>query len=93
MNPAAQMSASLLVALGLWLPSLGATLRGDLDLPAAAVRYLLAFLLVRLAIAGISRLFVTYALASFTDAAGVIDLADGGDAEERRRDMGEEPTP
>jgi hypothetical protein len=88
-NPAAQMSAALLVALGLWFPSLTATLQGDLDLPAAAVRYLVAFLLVRLAIAGISRLFVTYALASFTGPGAVIDVPDGEEAEERRRANGE----
>lgn len=85
MNPAAQLSTSLLVALGLWLPSLSATLRGDLDLPTACTRYLLAFLLARLAIGGISRLFVTYALASYTDGADVLDLGDGETVEERRR--------
>lgn len=84
MNPAAQLSASLLAALLLWLPSVSATLRGDLDLPTAAVRYLLAFVLARLAIGGISRLFVSYALASYTNGEDVIH-DDGEAVEERRR--------
>jgi hypothetical protein len=61
MNPAARLSVSLLLGLVLWLPTLSASLRGDLDLSAAATRYLLAFLLARVAVGGVVKLLEGYA--------------------------------
>lgn len=60
MNPAARLSIALLVGLVLWLPTLGATMRGDVDLPESAIRYLVAFLLARVAVAGLARLVQGY---------------------------------
>jgi hypothetical protein len=60
-NPSARLSVSLLLALALWLPTLGASLRGDVDLSTAAIRYLLAFLLTRVAVGGVVRLLEGYA--------------------------------
>ena len=76
MNPAARLSVSLLVALLLWLPSLAATLRGELALPTAAGRYLLGFVLARLGIGLLARLVEGYAAAPGAAAA---------DADEVRR--------
>ena len=60
MNPSARLSIALLLALVLWLPTLSASLRGDVDLSVAAIRYLLAFLLARVAVSGVARLADTY---------------------------------
>jgi hypothetical protein len=60
MNPNAAFSASLLVSLVLWLPSLLAALRGEVDTPAAGLRYLAALFLSRFAVGGVARLLSAY---------------------------------
>jgi hypothetical protein len=75
MNPSARLSISLLLALVLWLPTLSASLRGDVDLSVAAVRYLLAFLLARVAVGGVAKLLEGYAQP--TDDEPVDDVAAG----------------
>lgn len=60
MNPAARLSAALLLGLVLWLPSLSACMRGAIDLPEAAIRFLVAFGLARLAVAFLHRMLATY---------------------------------
>lgn len=60
MNPYLVFSTSLFAALALWLPSLGACLRGDLAFPTAALRFTVAFVLARVALGGISRLVLAY---------------------------------
>ena len=62
MNPAARLSISLLVGLVLWLPTLRASMSGDIDLPEAAIRYLVAFTFARIAIGFLARLVTTYAV-------------------------------
>ena len=64
MNPAARMSIALLVGLLLWLPTLSATMRGDVGLPTSGVRYLVAFGLVHAALEGLTRLVQGYASAA-----------------------------
>lgn len=76
MNPAARLSAALLVGLVLWLPSLSASMRGEIDLPEAAMRYLVAFLLARVAVGFLTRLVSTYAQTGDGDAASVEDVTD-----------------
>jgi hypothetical protein len=66
MNPNAAFSASLLVSLVLWLPSMLAALRGELDTPAAGLRYLAALLLSRFAVGGLARLLSAYRAAAVT---------------------------
>lgn len=61
MNASARLSAALLTALVLWWPTLSATLRGEQDLAAGALRYLAAFLFARLAIEGLALLCRHYA--------------------------------
>jgi hypothetical protein len=61
MNPSARLSVALLLALVVWLPSLNASMKGEIDLSVAAVRYLVAFLLARLAVNGVAKLLDTYA--------------------------------
>ena len=60
MNPNTAFSASLLVSLALWLPSMLAALRGDLDMPTAGLRYLAALTLSRIAVGGLARLLSAY---------------------------------
>ena len=62
MNPAARLSVALLLGLVLWLPTLTASMHGDIDLPAAALRYLVAFLFARMAVAGVARLLESYSV-------------------------------
>ena len=50
MNPNTIFSASLVTSLVLWYPSMQACLRGDLDLTPAALRYLAALTVARIAI-------------------------------------------
>ena len=69
MNPAARLSVALVTALVLWLPTLAATMRGDIDLIQAAVRYLVAFVLARVAVGGIARLIHSYSVTGDDDAA------------------------
>lgn len=63
MNPNTVLSASLVTSLVLWFPSMQACLRGDLDLPAAGLRYLAALLVSRLALNGLARLVNAYRIA------------------------------
>jgi hypothetical protein len=60
MNPNAVFSASLVTSLVLWLPSMQACLRGDLDLAPAGLRYLAALTVSRLAWSFLSRLVNAY---------------------------------
>jgi hypothetical protein len=60
MNPNTAFSASLLVSLVLWLPSMLAALRGELDTPDAGLRYLAALFLSRFAVGGLARLLSAY---------------------------------
>src|SRR5256885_561279 len=60
MNPNTVFSASLVTSLVLWLPSMQACLRGDLDLVPAALRYLAALVVSRLALNGLARLVNAY---------------------------------
>jgi hypothetical protein len=60
MNPSARLSVALVLGLVLWYPSLSASLRGEIDLPDAAIRYLVAFLFARVAVAGVSWLLHAY---------------------------------
>ena len=60
MNSNTVFSASLVTSLVLWFPSMQACLRGDLDLVPAALRYLAALLVSRLAMNGIARLVNAY---------------------------------
>jgi hypothetical protein len=53
-------SASLLLSLVLWLPSVLASLRGDLDMTAAGLRYLAALTLSRFAVGVVARLLSAY---------------------------------
>ena len=60
MNPNTAFSASLLVSLVLWLPSMLGALRGELDMPTAGLRYLVALTLSRIAVGGLARLLSAY---------------------------------
>lgn len=91
MNPAAQLSCALLAGLVLWLPSFAATMRGDLELPAAAMRYLLSFFLARVAIGFLAHLVAGYAVEVVpvrTEPVPepLVDLAEGEDVLDRRKD-------
>jgi len=59
-NPAGQLSVSLLLGLVVWFPTFQSTMRGDTSLNEGALRYLAAFLLARLAVAGLNRLIHVY---------------------------------
>lgn len=83
MTHAGQLSASLLMALVLWIPSFSATIRGDLELPTAAFRYLAAFALARIAFGLLSRLVIAYA-ATPTAPEPAVDLGDGQEVPARR---------
>lgn len=67
MNPNAAFSASLVVSLVLWYPSMQACLRGDLDLTPAALRYLLALTISRLAMNLLARLITAYRIAQLPE--------------------------
>jgi hypothetical protein len=60
MNPNTAFSASLVTSLVLWYPSMRACLRGDLDLTPAALRYLAALMVSRLAMNFLARLLNSY---------------------------------
>jgi len=64
MNPSSVFSASLITSLVLWLPSMVACLRGDLDLSVAGLRFLVALALTRVALGGLARLVNAYRTAS-----------------------------
>lgn len=59
-DPHAQLSASLVLSLVLWLPFGMAVLRDELDLFGAGLRYLVAFTGCRVAVSGIAHLLLTY---------------------------------
>jgi hypothetical protein len=67
MNPNTVFSASLVTSLVLWFPSMQACLRGDLDLVPAALRYLAALVVSRLAMNGIARLVNAYRASQHPD--------------------------
>ena len=75
MNPNTVFSASLITSLVLWFPSMQACLRGDLDLVPAALRYLVALLVSRLAWNGLARLVNAYRAAQYPQPAA---SAEGG---------------
>ncbi len=60
MNPNTAFSLSLVVSLVLWLPSMLGSLRGELDMSAAGLRYLAALALSRFAVGGVARLLSAY---------------------------------
>lgn len=60
MNPNAVFSATLVSSLLLWYPSMQACLRGDLDLTPAALRYLAALTVARIAMNFLARLVNAY---------------------------------
>jgi len=76
MNPAARLSLALVAGLVLWLPTLSATLRGDVDLFEAAIRYLVGFLLARLAVGLLARLIHSYVDGAEQDVARTITSMD-----------------
>jgi hypothetical protein len=55
-----KLSVALVVALALCLPSFEATLSGELPLPLAGLRFVVAFTFVRVALAVIAGLFAVY---------------------------------
>jgi hypothetical protein len=67
MNPNTVFSASLVTSLVLWFPSMQACLRGDLDLTPAALRYLAALVVSRLAMNFLARLVNAYRAAQHAD--------------------------
>lgn len=87
MNPAARLSIALVVGLALWWPSFNACMRGTMDLPEAALRYLVAFLFARVAVAFLARLVGSYAGAP-GGGERATEAADDGDVPMRRRTDG-----
>jgi hypothetical protein len=67
MNPNTVFSASLVTSLVLWYPSMQACLRGDLDLTPAALRYLAALTVARVAMNFLARLVHSYRAAQHAD--------------------------
>ncbi|MEW6477629.1 MAG: hypothetical protein AB1679_35740 [Actinomycetota bacterium] len=80
MNPNTVFSASLVASLVLWFPSMQACLRGDLDLTPAALRYLLALTLSRLAMNFLARLINAYRTAQLPEPSGEAAPAAGSSA-------------
>jgi hypothetical protein len=68
LEPPTQLTAALLLSLALWAPSGLATLDGQLDLVAAGIRYLIAFVGCRFAVGGIAYLLDSYHAAHDDDA-------------------------
>lgn len=66
MNPAARLAVALVAALVLWLPSFSACMRGDIGLPSAALRYLVAFVVARIGVGLLAWLYETYAVDAAT---------------------------
>lgn len=71
-DPHARLTAALVLSLVLWAPSGMAALRGDLDVVAAGVRYLIAFLGCRLAVSGITHLLASYRALQHVEARDVV---------------------
>ena len=67
MNPNTVFSASLVTSLVLWYPSMQACLRGDLDLTPAALRYVAALTVARVAMNFLARLVHSYRAAQHAD--------------------------
>lgn len=61
MHPHTRFTLALLASLGLWWPTLTAALAGDVDVLAAALRWVLAFLVASLAFHVIGSLLHAYA--------------------------------
>jgi hypothetical protein len=59
-DPHAHLSAALVLSLALWMPFGLAVMHGDLDVLAAGVRYLVAFVGCRVAVGGIAHLLRSY---------------------------------
>lgn len=60
MEPETRLSLALVVSLLVWLPSLGALLRGDTSVERALVWYAVGLVLAWLAIGGVGHLFASY---------------------------------
>jgi hypothetical protein len=71
-DPHARLTAALVLSLVLWTPSGMAAIRGDLDVVAAGVRYLIAFLGCRLAVSGITHLVASYRALQHLEAPDVV---------------------
>jgi hypothetical protein len=71
-DPHARLTAALVLSLVLWAPSGMSALRGDLDVVAAGVRYLVAFLGCRLAVSGITHLLASYRALQHVEARDVV---------------------
>lgn len=59
-DPHARLAVALVLSLALWAPFGAAALRSDLDVTAAALRYLVAFVGCRVAVGGIAHLVASY---------------------------------
>jgi hypothetical protein len=57
-------------------------MHGQIDLPAAALRYLVAFLFARVAVAGVARLLESYSVVAEVEPEGSMQ---GSDDDRRRR--------
>ena len=88
MNPNTAFSLSLLVSLLLWLPSVLASLRGELDMPAAGLRYLAALTLSRFAVGGVARLLSAYR--SVAAGSPAVEAPSGAETPRRRKEDSEE---
>jgi hypothetical protein len=60
MSPTTTFSASLVLSLALWFPTMRAYLAGDLDVTGAGIRLLVAFVAARIAMAGLAYLISAY---------------------------------
>jgi hypothetical protein len=60
MSPTTTFSASLVLSLALWFPTMRAYLAGDLDVTGAGLRFLVAFVAARVAMAGLAYLISAY---------------------------------
>jgi hypothetical protein len=98
MNPNAVFSATLVTSLLLWFPSMQACLRGDLDLTPAALRYLAALTVARLAMNLLARLVTAYRAAQApvpgtppTEGESAVPPADAAPAGKARRRTDPQP--
>lgn len=60
MHPSARFALTAVSALVLWSSSMLACLRGDLDLPAAGIRFVIAFVVAKLGIGVLDMLLTAY---------------------------------
>ena len=92
MNPNTVFSASLVASLVLWFPSMQACLRGDLDLTPAALRYVAALVVSRLAMNFLARLVNAYRAVQPADQPSTEDgPGDGGPKSPADFDPGAQP--